>query len=208
MSDIINEIQHDIADEKYTRIFTEHGKKLIVAAVAVILLTAGLTAYKKNSEKRSRESGTLFVNAFDNANPAEYDAIISKGQKGYAPMAAIIKASLQNSAGKPQDAIKTLDKVINNISHDAAFREKAQLDKAFIMIDQKADKTATLSLLNDLITEKSIFRTTALELKASYLLQTGDKKQALAIFEELARNEQIPATAQERAKHILATINE
>lgn len=204
MNDILNEIKHDIAEERYLKIFTEHGKKLIMAGVAIILLTAALTTYKNISESKSRESGALFLNAFDDPSPEKYDAVIAKGQKAYAPMAALIKAAQLSNQDKTDEAIKTLDEVANNTSYDQAFRDKAKIDKISILIRKNGKKEDITRLLEDVTAAKAPFRYTALELKGHYLLSIGDKKQALEVFTLLAKDEQTPSTLQDRAKHILA----
>jgi hypothetical protein len=146
------------------------------------------------------------MKAFDDSSPAEYDAVIASGQKGYAPMAALIKAKLERTQDKPAEAIKALDGIINS-SYDRAFREKAMIDKAFILMGEKDAKGSDiLGLLEKASAPDAAFRSTALELKASYFLQTGDKKKALDIFTSLSRDENIPATQQERAKHIVAAM--
>jgi hypothetical protein len=203
---ILREIQTDLKDEKYLRLITVHGKKLVIGAVAIVVFTAGLTVYKKHTNKKAREQGTLFIKAFEESDPKLYAPIVAYGQKGYAPMAALLKAKSERTSDKTAEAIKTLDGVINNSSYDKAFREKAALDKAFILIEKKGDKAEILKLLASATADGAVYQSTAQELQATYLMQIGDKKQAIEIFRMLAKDENSPATLQERAKNFLAVV--
>ena len=77
-----------------------------------------------------------------------------------------------------------------------------------LLINKKADSKEVITLLDSVSQDDSVFRATALELKASYLLQNGDKKQAIEILKKLSEDKQLPSTLQDRAKHILATVHE
>lgn len=207
MTDIIQEIKHDMAEERYQKIFLEHGKKLIAGAVIILLVVTAKTIYWNVQKKKSIESGNLFVNAFDSPDAESYDAIIAKGQKGFSPLASLMKAGLQNSHEKYADAIKTIEQ-LEKSSYDKAFIDIAKLDKAYLLIQSKGDKKQILTTLDEVSKETSPFWATATELKASYLLEQGDSKQATELFRKLATNTEIPSTIQDRAKQILSTINE
>ncbi len=208
MNDILREIQQDIDSEKYQRIFLEHGKKLIAAAVIILIVVAAKSLYWSAQKKESLKSGELFVEAFDNSEPSSYDAIIANKQKGYAPLALLMKAGLENSHEKYDDAVKTLEQ-LENSSYDKAFIDMAKLNKAYVLIQQKGDKAKILQSLDAISTEgSSPFWATATELKASYLLSQGENKPAAELLRKLAINNQIPSTIQDRAKQVLSTINE
>ncbi len=207
MNDILQEIKHDMAEEKYQKIFLQHGKKLIIGAVVILVAVSVKTVYWNIQEKKSVEVGTLFVNAFDSSDASNYDAIIAKEQKGYSPLATLMKAGLLNSTEKYDEAAKTLDGLTTS-SYDKAFMDIAKIDKAYVLIQKKGDKEAILKLLDETSVEGAPFWPTAMELKASYLLSQGEKNKALPLFAQLAADTQIPATIQERAKNILGTTNE
>jgi len=207
VNDIINEIKHEMAEERYQRIFVEHGKKLILIAAAIIIGVAAKSIYTGMQKSKGEEAGKLFVEAFSDSSPENYDAIIEGGQKGFAPLAILMKSGLQNVQEDGAGALETL-KEIEGTSYDKAFIHKAKLDKAFLLIENKGDKKEIISLLDEVSAKTAPFYATAAELKAIYLLEQGDKKQAVQILRELAIDNYLPSTITDRAKQMLSIINE
>lgn len=207
MNDIVREVEQDIQSERYQRIFVEHGKKLIAGAVIILLAVSAKTVYHSMQKKKSLESGTKFVSVFDGGDADSYNDIIKQGQKGFAPLATLMKAGIENSHEKHDEALKTLS-TLEGSSYDKAFKDIAELDKAYILIQKKGDKAEILKVLDGIIGEDKPFNATAQELKAHYLISAGDKKAAQEILIKLAEDKTAPSTISDRAKQTLSTINE
>ena len=206
MNDFLKEIQNEMAAEKYQAIFIKHGAKLIVAAITIVAITAGYKIYSSVKYNRSVELGSQLIKAVDSPDASVFDPIIAKQHEGYSPMAGLIKAGNLNAETKTDDAIKALQQVAAESDNDRAFREIAQINEAVLMIQKKDSSEKILELLDKTSAQDSIFRSTALEIKANYLLANGDSKQATEILSGLAADRSIPATIQDRAKHVLSTI--
>jgi hypothetical protein len=206
MNDFLKEIQNEMATEKYQAIFIKHGAKLIIAAITIVALTAGYKIYSNVKYNRSVELGSQLISSIDSPDASAFDPIIAKQHKGYSPIAGLIKAGNLSAETKTDDAIKALQQVAAENGNDAAFREIAQINEAVLMIQKNDSKEKILELLDKTSAQDSIFRSTALEIKANYLLANGDSKQAKEILSGLAADKSIPATIQDRAKHVLSTI--
>lgn len=206
MSDLIEEIKRDISEEKYAQIFTKHGQKLIFIGFFIVALTAVNYVYKNISYKKSIEIGNKFMEVFDEPKTENFAPIIAENQKGYSPLAILLKAGTENSTEKYDDALKTLQQLAENKNYDRAFKEMASINIAYLMMAKKEPKEKILEILNKVTSRDSVFRATALELKANYLLEIGDKNNAVTILNELAKDEKIPSTIQDRAKQVLTSI--
>ncbi len=204
--DIIKEIQREQAEQRYQQFFIKNGKTLIGCGLAIVLATAAGTTYRNYMEERSRESGTQFITAFENSDPQSYNEVIEQGQKGFAPLAGLMKGALLNVDEKHEDALKALEEVANNNSFDRAFREKAKLDMAYILIQSKGDSKQIIALLDELSGKDAVFGFTALELKAAYLIASGNAEQGRGIYSQLAADVRAPQSVQERARNVLATV--
>jgi len=208
MSDnIIDEINQDIAEERYQQIFLKHGGKLIIAGIVIIAITTAYSINKHYAQRKSREVGSKFSAAFENTDPQAYDAVISANQKAYSPLAIIMKAGLQNVKNDIDGAQKTLEPLASGSKYDRAFRELAKIDEAYLLIEKKGDAGEITKLLDEASAANAVFRPTALELKASYLLSAGKDKEAKEIYTTLSKDEEIPLTIQDRAKQALSSMS-
>ncbi len=208
MADFIDEVKQEMEYEKYQQFFINNGGKLITLAVIIVVATAAYTIYQKQQLKKARATGTMFVDAFADTKPENYDPIIAKAHKGFTPLAGLMKAGLLNSEDKYDDATKALQGVSGNYLYDRAFRDMAMIDEAYVMIEQKEKKEDILAKLETPSKPDAPFHATALELKASYLLDNGDKAAAKEIYTQLANDKTLAATMQDRAKHMLAVIGD
>jgi hypothetical protein len=199
MNDILNEIKQDIQAERYQRLFLVHGKKLIIASAIIILALSVISIKRYYSDKNAMNAASLLMDQ-------KYDEVIKTGNKTFSSIAALTKAGEQAKFDKVDDANKLLTEFSE--SGDRAFREKALLDKAINLINDKKDYKLAIEILDKISTKNSVFKFSALEVKASAYMQLGDIKKAQEIYNSIIADDDAPNTLKQRVKNVLSTIKE
>ena len=207
MADIFDEIRRDMKDEKYERLIIQHGPKLLIAALVVVVVFASFNFYRSSQEEFSKEVGAEFYQAFENNNFDKYQDVIKSGHEGYKFLSLLNKASMDYTRERYSAAIKSLLQVSEDKSADKIYRQAADLIRAKIMIENNADYSQIITVLDGLTDKDSYFRDSALEVKGVYLAEIGKNEEAKKVLESLAFEGNVLPTVQERAKKLLKVYN-
>lgn len=206
MNDILKEIEGDIKSERYQRFFIENGVKLIIGGVIILVITAAYTINNNIQIAKGERLGKALVTALADSKPEKYDTALKEEHKGYTPVATLSKAAVLKVDEKYDAAIAELEKIAEG-NYDKGFVEIAKINKAFLMIKNNGDEKAILNLLEETSQKDSIFRLTALELKADYFISKNKKNDAKKLLREISTSEGVPDTMKARAKNTLAVLD-
>jgi len=216
VADIIDEIQQDIKDERFVKLWKEYGNYAIGLAVAVVLGTAGSVWWKDSVNAKSEAQGSkLFaavVQTQEGKTAEALDAYSSVEQEG-TPVAVAIaslkRASLLVQEGEIEDAIAVYDQVSKSQKAPSEFKELADLLYLNTLINSSSfDKEVDVEArLENLTRQGAPWRYSALELSAFYAFGKGDKKRAGELFESLAKEELAPVRIRDRANELISAIN-
>jgi hypothetical protein len=206
MSDILKEIESEIKSERYQRFFLENGVKLIVGAVLIIIITAAYTIFNNMEKAKAEKLGKGLVKALADSKAEKYDAALEKEHKGYTPIARLSKAAVLKVDEKYDAAIAELKKVSEG-KYDRGFVEISKINQAFLLIKNNGDEKTILNLLEETSQKDSVFKFTAMELKADYLVSRNRNDEAKKIFREISTAEGVPDTMKARAVSTLAILN-
>lgn len=206
MNDILKEIETDIKSERYQRFFIENGVKLIVGGLVIIAITAAYTINSNMQKARGEELGKGLVTALADSKAEKYDAALEKEHSGYTPIATLSKAAVLKVDEKYDAAIAELQKVSNG-KYDKSFVEIAKINQAFLLIKNNSDEKTILNLLEETSQKDSVFKFTAMELKADYIISKNKKDDAKKLLREISTSEGVPDTMKARAVSSLAILN-
>lgn len=211
MSDLLDELKEDLFREKYLLIWQKFGNYIIGAALAALVLTAlGVAGMEYMNAKYDTYNDKLF--AANNAPKAEaiskYDDLIATGNSTYRAIAGMRKAALLLEDSKNAEALIAYKKVISDFSAPQEFRDIAKLIYVVISnnitLDNK-DVEAKL-FLEDSMSDKSIFKYSAMEVDAFQQLSENNYTKAKDIFNSLANNAKTPTGIKSRAAEMLDAI--
>ncbi len=214
MGDIFREIDEELRQERFERLWQRYGKVVIGAAVAIIVAVGGFKAFQhyqiEQRETRSAQyaSALKFVAA---GKSTEAEALFSNLSEdagtGYAVLSLFQQAAIKANAGDVLSAVKLYDQINTDNTVAKSLREAAiifsisrQLDLGDIAHNNLENR------LKPLISEKGPWRHSALELRGLLALQTGDLSSSRKMFAEISDDPEASANMRTRASQILAVI--
>jgi hypothetical protein len=204
MVDLLTEIKEELRQEKFEKFIYNNWKSFLYGSIFILVLASIAVVFNNLENRKSLTLGTQYYKAFQNKESEKYLQVIDADHKGFSPLAILSYASVLASKGKNDEAIKTLNKIIDNkTGYDVVFVQLAKLNKANLLISSKGEEKEIIKLLNELDNNNSIFRFTVQEIKALYLVKINKNEDAKKILNSLSLSENVPISVQERARKIL-----
>ena len=117
MGDIFREIDEDLRQERFERLWKRYGKFIVGAAVAVVLIVGGYKAWEHYSLKQKEESSMQYWSAMQLLNDGKkedaaalFGSLVKNGTSGYR-----ILAKFQKTAMLSEYAINRTRKTSHNL---------------------------------------------------------------------------------------------
>ena len=207
MSDIFQEIDEDLRQDKAARLWKAYGKYLIALAIFIILAIASYRFIEHTNEKEREQTSELYELASEAGRTVDKQAAIElfsderlEKTTGYSIISKLKKAALARSNNDLEGTKLVLKKIITNEEIPLYLRDLARL-KLFA-----SDSDNNISPLEALIEEAGPWKFLALELKGGIQLEHGNLKEARSIFKELTDDANTPNNLRRRASEILKAL--
>jgi hypothetical protein len=209
---LFQEVQADIERQKLEAFWKQYGVLVIIAAIAVVLATAGVTAYRSWHLSRNEHLTAELLTAgkpptgkprsiealqkFVDANPGTQQADFALLQAG---------AAAVDQDDKPK-AISFFDAVAQDATADRAFRQLGDLLSVQLQLDS-GDAEKLSERLQPLTEELQPWRYSALEAQGYLALRGNNTAKARQIFSDLSQDARTPPSIAARASDILRSLN-
>ena len=207
MSDIFQEIDEDLRQDKVARLWKAYGKYLVALAVFIILVIASYRFIEHKNEKNREQTSELYELASETGRSGDKKAAIEllsdemfDENIGYTIISKLKKAALAKSNNDLEGTEIVLKEIITNEDIPLYLRDLARL-KLFA-----SDSDNNSSQLEVLIEEEGPWKFLALELKGGIQLEGGNLKEARTIFKELTDDANTPNNLRHRASEILKAL--
>ena len=207
MSDIFQEIDEDLRQDKVARLWKAYGKYLVALAVFIILVIASYRFIEHKNEKNREQTSELYELASETGRSGDKKAAIEllsdemfDENRGYSIISKLKKAALAKSNNDLEGTEIVLKEIITNEDIPLYLRDLARL-KLFA-----SDSDNNSSQLEVLIEEEGPWKFLALELKGGIQLEGGNLKEARSIFKELTDDANTPNNLRRRASEILKAL--
>ena len=207
MSDIFQEIDEDLRQDKAARLWKAYGKYLIALAIFIILAIASYRFIEHTNEKNREQTSELYELASEAGRTGDKKAAIElfsderfDETMGYSIISKLKKAALAKSNNDLEGTEIVLKEIITNEEIPLYLRDLARL-KLFA-----SDSDNNISQLDALIEEAGPWKFLALELKGGIQLEGGNLKDARSIFKELTDDANTPNNLRRRASEILKAL--
>ena len=211
VADIFEEIDEELKEENFKKLWDRYGLYVIVA---VVLLIAGVAAfkfwesYRLDQQKEQSERYLAAMRLDEEGKHAEAAAALATfaedASAGYAMIARFREASLRRKTGETAAAVDIYDTLAADDTIKPIYRDLATLLSVMTQADS-GDPDALAARLKPL-TEDGPWRHTANEYVGLFALKKGDTDGARKHFEAIADDAQAPAGARQRATELLQTL--
>ena len=208
MSDdsFIREVDEELREDTLKKLWNAYGLYIVGAALAIVLATAGWTAWDYWTRSRANASGDMFSQALDQANKGETDAaaktleeLEKSGYGAYPVLARLRAATLLADKGDKTAAVAALDAVAADNAVPASIQDMARLRAAYLLVDSgsAADVAARAEAMS---ADANPLRHAAREALGLAAWKEGRAADASTLFKQIADDEQAPQNARQRAR--------
>jgi len=214
VGDIFREIDEELRQDRYAKLWQDYGKYVIGAAVAVVFAVAGyrgwdyyLVSTRQAESAQFDTAKTLLRQGRKGDAAALFAAMGETGGAGYAALARFHQAALRADSGDAAGAILLYNSLAADDSVTGPLRQGAVVLSAMHAMDAAGtDRTALAGRLEALVEDGGPWRHSANELLGVLALQSGDSATARERFKRVADDVDAPAGIRARAAEVLAVL--
>lgn len=214
MGDIFREIDEELKQEDYLRLWKKYGNHVIAGVVVILLGIGGVYGWRQYQDQRRHEASNRYsqaqaLAASDKREDAAalFAQVAEQFSGGYRILADLQRASLRGAAGDEVGAIAIYDRISADTSAAQETRDLATILYVLHSIDTpRADRAALDTRLASLDTAEGPWRHSARELRALLAQKGGDVARAKALYTNLADDTQAPEGIRARAAEMLAAL--
>lgn len=205
VSDIFREVDEELRQERYARLWKKYGRYVIALAVLLVFVVAGHEGWQwyRNSVRIS--DSDRFVEAMRQAAQGQeqdalgsFESLAADSSTGYEVLARFRAASLRLSGGDEAGAISAYEEIARDDGIDEIYRELATLLIALNSLDS-AEPAELRQRLQPLVGPGAPWRHTAREALAAVALRQGEQEEALRLYRELSDDAEAPEGVRARA---------
>ncbi|WP_305985050.1 tetratricopeptide repeat protein [Roseibium sp. MMSF_3544] len=203
MSDIFREVDEDIRQEKYRRLWTRFGGWVIGFAVLIVIGTAGYRGWLYWQETQAQQAGDTYFEAMRLSGERNFDeAAVLYGELegavgGYPALAKLRLATDLASSGQAEQALAEFDALSRDNSLMEALRSVAALRAGYIAVDLE-DYAAVADRVERMTADTDPFRAAARELLALSAWKNGDIETAQTWITALEDDPETPVDVSRR----------
>jgi hypothetical protein len=214
VGDIFREIDEELKQEHYLRLWKKYGNRVLTGIAVVLLVGAGIYGWTKYRESQRLAASNQYSQgqALAGAGKREEAATVfatlaDTGSGSYKTLARLQRAALRAEGGDIAGAIAIYDAVAADTGVDPALRQAATILAALHGLDlPKTDGAALEARLAPLDAPNGPWRYSARELRALVALKSGDSKHAKDLYRQLADDVDAPQGLRARAAEMLAVL--
>ncbi|WP_282045791.1 tetratricopeptide repeat protein [Roseibium album] len=203
MSDIFREVDEDIRQEKYRRLWSRFGLWIIGVAVLIVVGTGGYRGWLYWQETQSQDAGDKFYDAVQLSEEQKYqEAAELYGELegsigGYPALAKLRIATDLAKSGKSQEALAAFDALSREGGQMEAIRSVAALRAGYIAVDLES-YSAVADRVEKLTGDTAPFRAAARELLAVSAWKNGDMETARSWISAVENDPESPVDVSRR----------
>lgn len=202
---ILHEIDDELRQEHYAKLWKRYGNYVIGAALLLVVGVAGYKGWQHYDVTSRRELAERFAAAMNQQAAAKHDAaaqafakIAADGRAGYAMLARFQEASLASKQGDKKKAAEQYARIGADQSVEPLYRELAVLLSAMNEFET-APPDKIKSALQPIAEDGKPWRFSARELIALAEEKAGRRDEAAKLFKALAADPEAPQGVRARA---------
>ncbi|MEZ5690170.1 MAG: tetratricopeptide repeat protein [Rickettsiales bacterium] len=197
MSELFREIEEDLKKEKFDKIWRIIWRIAIFGSIIVVLVTGAYVGWDNYRQSKEEANTMKLLQGAERLEIKDYkgaslifSSLTDDKNSSYYPLAMLQKAWAQEQGDDLSGALKTYQHLANSNSELADFARLKLLKDHEIKIDKN-----------------SPFYYTMLENEAWKLLANGKKSEAIDIFVELTKADNVPNSMAARARGVVRLLS-
>jgi hypothetical protein len=210
--DVFEEVEEQIRSERYRALGLKVLPWAIGAAVAGVIVAAGIWGFDAWSTSQGDKAATAYIEALKARQQGDdtkaytlLGEVAEAPVKGYPALALMAQAGMRLDAGKTEEAVALLDKAADK-SSDPVIADEARLKSALALLDTAPYKDLE-ARLKPLMEDKRPYRLEAREALAFAKIMAGRPKDARSDFVVLSQVLGASDTMRQRAQAAIALID-
>lgn len=216
MSDLIEEIGLDRAEERKLKYFKRALPWVIVATMLTII---GMAIYDYRATKHAahnKKMGDMLIKAMSvmgNDEKAASDALsylVKEGDKGIGDIAMLEKVSMALSSGNKERALQELEKIVRE-AHNQLTKSYIKIVWMSIVIDQhkmsEHEKELMVNNLKSFKDDDVEFFGTAQVLGALFYAKNHQTEEATSMLQKVIASDKTPPLVKDQAQALLANLS-
>lgn len=209
---LLREIDEDLRQERYAKLWKRYGGYVIAAAVALVVGVAGFKGWQSWDLRTRRAEGEKFAAAMQleqsgklEAAQAAFGKLAAESRPGYALLARFQEAALLAKRGDRAGAIAAYREIAADSGVDALYQDLAVLLGTMHEMEG-GSPDQLLPRLAPLTAADNPWRYSAKELTGVLELRKGQREKARGLFSSLANDATAPQGVRGRAGEMLAIL--
>lgn len=206
---LMSEIESDLREDELKRIWKQYGSTFVSVAVVFMLAVAGYEGWRAYESRRHAQIATLYNEAIAAAGEeklddakAKFAEVAGSANQPYAALARLTDAGMRIEHEDIDGALGLYSALAADIDADPMFRDLAVVLKALHSVDRADPKALEAEVAP--LTEGSIFKHSAIELRALLAAKQGDTARAAQLAQSLADDQAAPQNMRGRAQELSA----
>ncbi|MGB8366080.1 MAG: tetratricopeptide repeat protein [Rhizomicrobium sp.] len=203
MTDIFREVEEDLRQERFEKLWKKYGDYLIAGAALLVIAAAGFQLWRIYDQRQRAAASTSYVLAEQmlesgqaNEAAAMFAKLAQNGPSGYAQLALLEEADALYAAGNTPEAVDLYKQVA--AKGNALLAPVARIRAAWAIVET-APRSDVAALLAPLVDPLSPWHPMAREILAYADYRAGAIKQALGEFQGIAKDHDTPSAMRQRA---------
>jgi len=211
VADIFEEVDDDLKQENYKKLWDRYGRYIVAVIVIVIGGAAANVGWNAYTENRQLGLSEKFVAALTQADTGNLEQaagamsqLASETDTGYAILARFREAALRREVGAAAAAVDIYEAIAADSSIDPLYRDLATVLSVLSQADS-GDPAALSSRLQPLAAAGA-WRHTANEYLGILAVRQGNTEAARGHFQAVADDATAPSGTRSRAAELLRTL--
>jgi hypothetical protein len=138
---LIREVDEEVRQDEYQKLWTRHGNKIIGVAVAAVLAVAGFEGWKYYQQSQAEQASIVYLDAVQKANDGKHDdalaTLAAVKHPGFSQMAKLREAAVLADKGDTEKAIAAYDVFIADTASDVVLVDLARIRQGYLLVDTK-----------------------------------------------------------------------
>ena len=136
---IFREVDEDVRNAEYKKIWDRYGKYLTAVAVAVVVAVAGFQGWKYYQVKQTEEASAIYLDAVKKAADGKTEdalaAFAAVHHDGFKQLAQLRVAQISADKGDVEKAVAAYDAFAADAKSDSALADLARIRAAYVLVD-------------------------------------------------------------------------